>query len=553
MNKSNKSNQINQAILSAYDQWNSQENTRRLREKDAALWTDCDESEWMGWLNLPILKKEEFSLIESLREEIKKSGVKHIVLLGMGGSSLFPAMMASIEGNQFLFVLDSTDPIQIKNLEKKLDLKHTLFIVSSKSGSTLEPQLFKQYFYARMQVIHNKKEVGEFFLAITDPNTQLEIEAQQENFRVIFNGLPSIGGRYSALSQFGLVPTGLMGFDIHALGEHAKTMAEKCQYTDSAKDNPGVSLGIQLGICGNLGKNKITFIISPAIQAMGNWLEQLLAESTGKNGKALIPIVNEPLGEVHDYDNDRVFIFIYLENSSNSNSAEIIIQQKLDSLQQAGHYVVKLGMPNIQHLGAELYRFEMATAVASSILGINPYNQPDVESTKLKTKEIMQSSNIQKKNPVVSLSIFSSSCKALLQNFLNLIQSEDYFNCLAFIEMSEDAQVILQKLRVLIRDAKKVATCIGFGPRFLHSTGQAHKGGPNTGVFLQLVMDYSEDIFLPDNVLSFGRVINAQAQADLEVLIEKSRRVLQINLGKDAIKGLYHLVELVEQVVENYS
>lgn len=565
---------LQNSIEEELDRWQKKNKLQRLLAGDASLWTNSDENQWLGWLKVAEEEQKEVPTIEALAAKIKMDGYQYIVVLGMGGSSLCPAMLAEtfgkIENNPLLQVLDSTDPMQIHHLEKRIDLEKTLFIVSSKSGSTLEPNIFLQYFQARLQTILKKQDVGDRFIAITDPGTKLEKIAKDEHFRVIFYGVPSIGGRYSALSNFGMVPAGLMGINVKEFLQYAQKMEQSCISSHPIKNNPGVVLGVILGVCANLGKDKITFITSKGIHALGAWLEQLLAESTGKQGKGLIPIDNEPLADPDKYGDDRVFIYIRLENDHDDKQDKAI-----DALEQSGQVVVRLNLPNKEQLGNELFRFEMATAVAGSIIGINPFNQPDVEGSKeLAAKlisEYEKTGNMKKPKLLFSeggIELFTDdrntqeieehfsgmsgnpSLVAYIRSHLNRVQPGDYVNISAFIEMSKEHIEILQRCRVLIRDEKKVATCVGFGPRFLHSTGQDYKGGPNTGVFLQITAEHNKDIPIPNRNYSFGLVIDAQAEADFEVLAERKRRVIRIHLGKETTTELKKFCQDLEKAMK---
>jgi transaldolase/glucose-6-phosphate isomerase len=554
------------AITAELDAWQKENKTERLWNSDATLWTNSDESQWMGWLN--VAEKNDVARIEALAAEIKAAGFVDVVLLGMGGSSLCPDMMSKtfgeIAGYPRLHILDSTDPLQICHLEARINLKKTFFIVSSKSGSTLEPNIFKDYFYTRLQTVLNKTEVGDRFLAITDPGTKLDTMAEEDHFKAVFHGVPSIGGRYSALSNFGMVPAGLMGVDIKEFLHHVEAMQAACAPEVVANDNPGVMLGVILGVCASHGKDKVTLVASPAIHSLGAWLEQLLAESTGKNGKGLIPVDQEPLGKPTVYGDDRVFVYIRLESSPDAAQDAAI-----ETLEQAGFVVVRLSLSDIMHLGGELFRWEIATDVAGSVLGIDPFNQPDVEESKVLslqlTDQYEKTGKLTQEKPFFSengISLFTDeknaeriqktlvdkpSIAGYLLAHLNQIQRGDYVDLSAFIEMTDENTNLLQKNRVLIRDNKKVATCLGFGPRFLHSTGQAYKGGPNTGVFLQITADHAEDIPVPHQY-TFGLVIAAQAQADFSVLVKRARRVLRIHLEADVPDGLQRLQQMLNSI-----
>lgn len=559
------------AINLELERWHKENKMQRLWDHDATLWTNTDESAWMGWLDIATLEEQEIPRINALAKELNEEGIKDLVLLGMGGSSLCPSMMSitfgKIEGYPHLYILDSTDPRQIRHLEAKIDLKKTFFIVSSKSGSTLEPNIFKDYFYAKLQKAHNKTEVGNYFAAITDPGTKLEQIAIKDKFRAIFHGIPSIGGRYSALSNFGMMPSGLMGVDIAKFLKHAQEMQALCSPKALVADNPGLILGTILGVCALDNKNKVTLITSPGIHALGSWLEQLIAESTGKNGKGLIPIDEEPLGPPSVYGDDRVFVYVRLDSAPNKAQDDAI-----KALIGANFVVVTLHLADKLHLGGELFRFEIATDVAGSIIGIDPFNQPDVEESKVLTLQLADKFERTGEEPHTTpflvengISLFTDEANlrelnhaltgdanllGYLKAHLSRVMPGDYVDLSAFVEMSEEHTNLLQASRLIIRDHKKVATCLGFGPRFLHSTGQDYKGGPNTGVFFQITTDYSqeEDLAIPNHKYTFGFVIRAQAEADFVVLGQRNRRILRVHLGHDVARGLEHLHRTIEAI-----
>ncbi len=564
-------NSLNDAISAELNVWQKQDKVQRLWASDASLWTNSDEAQWTGWLNVITAEFAELPAIAALVSELKTAEFKHIVLLGMGGSSLCPALMAKtfgeIKGYPRLHILDSTDPLQIRHLENKIDLQKTFFIVSSKSGTTLEPNIFKDYFYTLLQTVLKKSAVGDRFLAITDPDSPLAVMAKKENFKEIFYGVPSIGGRYSALSNFGIAPAGLMGIDVKEFLQHAATMMKACAPTVLPKNNPGVLLGVMLGVYAKHNKDKVTLITSPSIYSLGGWLEQLIAESTGKIGKGLIPVDQEPLGLPDVYGSDRVFVYIRLENAP-----DIEQDRAIDLIEQSGRVVIRLNLADKKHLGAEFFRWEMAIAVAGSIIGVNPFDQPDVEASKVRAMQLTTEYEKTKTIPQPKL-IFAAEGIQLFTDEINAhaikeqmtatpslveylrahcsrIKPGDYVDLSAFIEMSVEHTALLQKSRTAIRDAKKVATCLGFGPRFLHSTGQAYKGGPNTGVFLQITADHEVDIQVPNHHYTFGLVIAAQAQADFEVLAQRKRRVLRIHLGNDVRAGLEKLHEILQQALQ---
>lgn len=547
-------------IAQTLQQWQSENKVSRLWAGDASLWSGADEANWMGWLQIATQEKSQIAQISALASELQGTGILHVVVLGMGGSSLCPAMLATIFpkvlGYPQLHVLDSTDPLQIKHLEAQLDLSKAVFIVSSKSGSTLEPNIFEQYFYARLQTVLGREEVGDRFIAITDPNSKIEALAKAKNFKAVFSGVPSIGGRYSALSNFGMVPGGLMGVDLNDFLQHAEAMMQAC-LNPNAQENPGVVLGVILGVCAVQAKNKVTLITSPEIRALGAWLEQLLAESTGKIGKGIIPIDDEHLSDPSVYGNDRVFAYIRLDSAPDAAQDSAI-----DALEKAGHTVVRLHLANKSRLAEQLFQWQIATAVAGSVIGINAFNQPDVESAKVRALQLAQQFDDTGAAPQTSplcsedgLSVFAptlantNTVADCLTSLLSQIQVGDYVDLAAFIEMSDEHHQALQEIRTLIRDRKKVATCLGFGPRFLHSTGQAYKGGPNIGVFIQFTADHADDLAVPGHRYSFGFVINAQAEADFEELVKRGRRVIRIHLGKDTKNGLQKLSSILKQII----
>jgi glucose-6-phosphate isomerase len=557
---------LTQAVQAALKDWQTNNKMARLWRGDPSLWTGDDEDKWVGWLPIVEDQLAHLKQLNDAATDAAKTGFTHALLLGMGGSSLCPEVLKITYGKQpghpELHVLDSTDPAQIKSIEGQVDLAKTLCIVSSKSGSTLEPNIFKQYFFDRMQQTVGKDKAGEHFIAITDPGSKMQQVAERDHFRKIFFGVASIGGRYSALSNFGMVPAAIMGLDLSKFLQHTNEMVQACKPEVPVDQNPGAVLGAILGTLGNLGRNKVTIITSPGIHDLGAWLEQLIAESTGKIGKGLIPVDREALGGPEVYGSDRVFIHLRLADEPDTAQS-----QKLNALKSAGHPVVEIELADTYDLGQEFFRWEIATAVAGSILKINPFNQPDVEASKIVTRQLTEayekSGKLPEEVPLFdggNIKLFTDernaanlsklvgtdrSLAGFLRAHLSQFNPGDYMALLGYIEMNSAHEESLQAIRHAVRDRKHVATCLGFGPRFLHSTGQAYKGGPNTGVFLQITCDDENDLPVPGQKYTFGTVKAAQARGDFQVLADRKRRALRVHLPKDVDAGLKKLEQAV--------
>lgn len=550
--------------------WQSGAKMKRLWNRDASLWTGDDESKWLGWLDIVEEQQAQHDQLQAIAKEVQARGFEHVLLLGMGGSSLCPEVLRMTFGRiphfPILHVLDSTDPAQVKAFEHQIDIAKTLFIVSSKSGSTLEPNIFKQYFFERAKQVVGANKVGSQFVAITDPGSKMQQVAENDHFLHVFFGRPSIGGRYSALSNFGMVPAAAIGMDTKKFLSRAAEMVRACGAEATIDENPGAVLGIILGTAAKAGRDKVTIITSSGIADLGAWLEQLLAESTGKIGKGIIPVDRESLGAPEVYGKDRVFAYIKLETAADAEQ-----EAKLAALEKAGHPIVRIALPDIYDLGAEFFRWEIATAVAGAIIGINAFNQPDVEASKIATRaltsEYEQKGSLPAEKPVVEdngIKLFTDernaadlakaagsdkSVAGYLRAHLSRIKPGDYFALLGYIQMNAEHEKNLQSMRHLVRDKKHVATCLGFGPRFLHSTGQAYKGGPNSGVFLQLTCDDSVELPVPGQKYTFGIVKAAQARGDFQVLAERGRRALRVHLGKDLKAGLATLQAAVQKAL----
>ncbi len=556
--------ELSAAVAASLDDWKNNNKVARLWQKDALLWSNTDENKWLGWLTITEQQLANLGALKRLAVEAKNAKFKHVLLLGMGGSSLCPEVLrmtfGKIAGFPGLHVLDSTDPAQIKAIEKKLDLKKTLCIVSSKSGSTLEPNIFKQYFFERVKKAVGEKLVGSRFITVTDPGSKMQQVAEADKFWKIFAGDPSIGGRYSALSNFGMVPGAAMGLDLGKFLKTTQEMVKACGPNSAADSNPGVILGTIMGVAATHGRDKITIITSPGIFDLGAWLEQLIAESTGKIGKGIIPVDREKLAKPDVYGNDRLFAYLRLANKPNKAQDEAVA-----AIEKAGHPVIRITLPNSYALGQEFFRWEIATAVAGSIIGINAFNQPDVEASKIETKKLTSQYEATGSLPPESPFFVAKDAKLfaddknaaalsggktlgeILKTHLSRIGAGDYFAVLGYIPMNAENEKALQAIRMSVRDAKKVATCLGFGPRFLHSTGQAYKGGPNSGVFLQITCDDASDLAVPGQKYTFGVVKAAQARGDFAVLAERGRRALRVHLGKNLKSGLNTLAKAVTQ------
>ncbi|HEY8697698.1 MAG TPA: bifunctional transaldolase/phosoglucose isomerase [Rhizomicrobium sp.] len=552
---SEKLGEAEQAVADEIKSRTARGDGRRLWGKDAALWTGADESRWLGWLDIAQRESEDLATYESFAQAVRATGWDDIVLLGMGGSSLGAEVLSRTLGSQSgwpkFHVLDSTDPEQIAALERRIVIAKTGFIVSSKSGTTLEPNILQDYFFDRVSTASSGGHAGKQFIAITDPGSALEKTAKKLDFAHIFHGDPEIGGRYSVLSKFGLIPAAAMGLDVARLCKETTRFILGCDSSVPVGSNPAMRLGIALGVpATKFGRDKITIVTSPRLASLGAWLEQLVAESTGKQGKGLIPVDGEALGDPSVYGRDRVFLNIQLAGDDSQ-------APKLNALEQAGHPVIRIAIGDAYQIGQVFYLCEMAIAAAGAVIGINPFDQPDVEAAKVKARELteqFESGGGPEEKPVFArdgISLFADAANAAalgsagslaqyLKAHLSRLSPGDYFALLAFVEQSDESEKSLQGVRSKVRDRFKTATCVGFGPRFLHSTGQAYKGGPNTGVFLQVTCDHAHDLKIPGRKASFALVEHAQALGDFAVLNERGRRALRIHL-EDLQNGLSKL------------
>lgn len=539
----------------------------RIWEEDASVWTGADEARWLGWLRIVEAERRQVDTYLQLRDEVVAEGLTRVLLVGMGGSSLAPEVLARTFGPQPGFpsvhILDSTDPAQVASVTDR-ELDETLVIVSSKSGSTLEPGILNRYLFERMRArVGSGSALGRRFVAITDPGSQLELLAGRDGFRRVLSGVPAIGGRFSALSAFGLVPAALAGIDIARLLDRAAAMMTRCGADRTVADNPGAVLGLVLGESARLGRDKPTLVASPGVAALGAWLEQLIAESTGKHGQAILPIDGERLAPPDRYGDDRLFIHLRLKTDRDDEQDRLV-----GDLERAGQPLVRLEVTDRDEIGAEFFRWEMATAVAGACLQLNPFDQPDVESAKEVTRRLAADYETAGSLPAEQ-PVFEEDGLALVTDARNLADLSpegrapssvagwigahfarlgrgDYAALLAYLPMTAEYRAVLDRVRHRVRDRTRAATSVGFGPRYLHSTGQAYKGGPNTGVFLVITADATDDVPVPGQRYTFGVIEAAQARGDVRVLLDRGRRVLQVHLGRDVAAGLRRVSDAVD-------
>lgn len=535
----------------------------RLWRKDPALWKSDPAAQQsirngLGWLH--VAEKMEWNLpsLADFAAEVREAGFRHVVHMGMGGSSLAPLVFQRTlpvgQDALPLTVLDTTDPATIRRLSDELPLMQTLFIVASKSGTTLEPITFFHYFYDRVTSLKGDKAGGNF-VAITDPGTPLARLAKERGFRRTFLNFPDIGGRYSALSDFGLLPAVLMGVDLDGLLQRALGMEYACAASVPLDKNPGMRLGATLGELAKQGMNKVTFITPEPIASLGLWLEQLLAESTGKEGTGLLPVAGEPPGDPSMYGNDRVFVYFRL-----SNAVDETQERQVEALCRAGHPLVTIRLDDPLQIGEEFFRWELATATAGAVLGINAFDQPNVQESKDNTNrlltEYVEVGNLPEEQPTLTekpLSLYDGqSVQSLTDNLRSFIgerQPGDYFILLAYLPENDETDQALELIRMRLRDATRLATTAGYGPRYLHSTGQFHKGGSNTGLFFLLTAPEKTEVSIPGEPYSFNILHKAQALGDFQALQRHGRRIVRIDLGDDVRVGLQALKQVIDDAV----
>lgn len=526
----------------------------RLWQKDPSLWKDDPKAQAiirnaLGWLHVAERMQANLRDLLDFGTEVKAAGFRHVVHMGMGGSSLAPLVFertfAPGEKGLPLTVLDTTDPATILNVERSVPLADTLFIVASKSGTTAEPLAYGDYFYDKVQAIKGDRAGGNF-VAVTDPGTPLEKLARERGFRRIFLNFPDIGGRYSALSYFGLTPAALMGVDVNALLSRALQMAHACAASVPEAESPGTMLGAAMGELGRQGRDKVTLLVPESLATLGMWLEQLLAESTGKEGQGLLPVVGERLGAPSMYGDDRLFVHICLRGEG-----DCALDRGVVALREAGQPVVTLQMDGPLDLGKEFFRWEIATATAGAILGINAFNQPNVQESKDNTNRLLaivrEQGHLPEERPALvegGLSLYIIHPGATIAETLAQARPGEYVALQAYLTETPETEQVLQDIRRGLRDRLQLATTLGYGPRFLHSTGQYHKGGPNTGLFLQLTADDPEDTPIPGQPYTFGVFKRAQALGDLEALRKHGRRVVRIHM-ENVSQGLTELREIL--------
>ena len=515
----------------------------------------------LGWLHSPDVMMEQLPQIHQFVDAVRRDGYTHALLLGMGGSSLAPEVFRKTfgvaAGYLDLAVLASTDPAAVLAQAERLDPDHTLFIVSTKSGGTVETFSFFTFFYNRVAQAMGADRVGEHFIAITDPGSKLADLAGHYHFRATFLNDPNIGGRYSALSHFGLVPAALIGMDVASLLDRAMTAVCNCEGCNCPQkgDNTGARLGTAMGELANIGRDKLTLIASPPIAAFGTWVEQLIAESTGKDGKGILPVDGESLGVPNVYGNDRLFVYLHLDGDETYDDA-------VEALIGAGHPMIQIDLRDLYDLGGEFFRWQMATAVAGHRLGIHPFDQPDVESAKVLAREMAAAYQREGTLPTLTpaleadgITVYTDAAADSIEGAMNAFLAQarpgDYVSVHAYVQPADETSAALRELHTRIRDRLRLATTVGYGPRFLHSTGQLHKGDAGNGLFIQFTADDPQDTPIPDEAgapsssITFGVLKAAQALGDWQALLKAGRRVIRFHLGKNVVGGLKHLTEVL--------
>ena len=567
---------LDDAVRATLARLDQERSIRRLWAREPAVWKAEPEHQRiiansLGWLDSPVQMRDRVIDLAEFADKVRGEGYLHAVVLGMGGSSLCPDVcrltFGTAEGYLDLHVLDSTSPASIASLTKEIEVAKTLFLVSSKSGGTVESLSFYKYFY---DLVRQQKGVaaGENFVAITDPGTSLEKLAREQGFRRVFPGEPNIGGRFSALSNFGLVPAALAGVDIAKLLDRSLEMGNACSSETPIYHNPGVTLGVLLAEAAHAGRNKVTFIMSAGTYSFGDWVEQLLAESTGKEGKGLVPVIREYIGPPEAYGQDRVFVRMAI-----AEEKKPMVVKRLDALEAAGHPVIRIDLQDHYDLGREFFCWEIATATAGMLLGINPFDQPNVQESKDNTNRLLGEfrthSRIPEAGPLgefegvkvfydppkgATLDLAGASpaeaCTRAVAAFLSRAREGDYLAFLPYLEPSSVHKASIQAVRLHLRDGMRLATTVGYGPRYLHSTGQLHKGGPAQGLFIVITADDQQDKPVPGEPYTFGILKQAQALGDYESLRSKGRPVIRFHLSAQIAAGIDQMTNLLKAAVD---
>ncbi|MFC1847441.1 glucose-6-phosphate isomerase [Chloroflexota bacterium] len=525
------------AIEATTAELEKQDVLKRIWRRDHTVWKPepTEITNRLGWLTVTGMMQEKVPALESFASEVRAAGFRHLILLGMGGSSLGSEVLrqtcGSAAGYPELIVLDSTLPGRVQAVTESIDPAHTLFLVSSKSGTTIEPLSLLEYFRSLVASAIGSGKSGQNFVAITDQGTPLVKYAEEKGFRHIFLNPTDIGGRYSVLSYFGLVPAALAGIDIKTLLSRADDMRRRCGITEYTHENPGVWLGAVIGAMMRQGRDKLTLVTSPGVGSFGLWVEQIIAESIGKEGKGIIPVVAEPLLEPMHYGNDRLFIYLRLQTDDNS-----VIDTAIEKLESSGQPVVVIDIRDSAELGAEFFRWEFATAVAGSILGVHPFDQPDVQAAKEATEQVLQEF-------LASGSLPQVESNKSFADLLAMVKEGMYLVIMAYVQQNAEVDALLTELRRKVLYRYRIATMLGYGPRYLHSTGQLHKGGPEKGLFLLITTDHEKDLAIPGKPYTFGSLADAQALGDLRALKALGRQVAKVHLEHGDTSVISQLID----------
>jgi transaldolase/glucose-6-phosphate isomerase len=540
---------IHKRVDERLKEWKKIEFGRRLAEKDSTLWFEKpvhDITTRLGWFDLPESMHDQLDNFSSFAREIKEEGFVHIVLLGMGGSSLAPEVYQKTFGNTQgypeLIILDSTHPDSIKGVEAKIDYKSTLFIVASKSGATLEPLSFFKYFWDNVSKLNNSP--GRQFIAITDPETSLAKLGFEKGFRRVFYAHPDLGGRYSALTTFGLLPAALIGMNVHPFLDRAWIAKEACAFCVEETEVLGLRLGAALGELAIVGRDKMTFFTTPSLKSFPSWLEQLIAESTGKKGRGILPVVDEPPTSAEEYGQDRIFVYFILDGDNDLDHEPL-----LSELEDLGHPTIRIHLSDKEDIAQEIFKWEVATASAGAVLGIHPFNQPDVEFAKELAREAIKIETEESEADSETMSFEDQErVEDSIKNWLEQAQPSDYIAIQAYLKPDVETNDLLMLIRKALMRRTHLATTVGYGPRFLHSTGQLHKGGPNTGLFLQIADSPGEDLTVPGAEYTFGDIIKAQSLGDFQAMKSRGRRVLRITVDRDVLSGLRRISDIISYI-----